>query len=163
MHRVLGIDPGLRHTGWAIIEVSLKSDEINYIESGVIKTDSTTALSKRLLEVHLGIIGIAKNHHIKHAAIEETFVNKNFISSLKLSQARAAALLTLEALDLAPHEYAATVVKKTITGNGHADKEQMFKMLKLLIKGTENVTSHDAADAIAIALCHVYLNKRTWS
>lgn len=156
MIRVIGIDPGLRNTGWAVIEVHKSNNEVKFIDCGVIKTTATLSLAERLHQLHLGIDDKVKMFAIQSAAIEETFVNMNYASSLKLSQARAAAMLSLTIAGLIPTEYAATTVKKTIVGTGRAEKDQVMKMLKLLIKGLNDIKSQDASDALAIALCHAH-------
>ena len=156
MIRVIGIDPGLRNTGWAVIEVHKSNNEVKFIDCGVIKTTATLSLAERLHQLHLGIDDKVKMFTIQSAAIEETFVNMNYASSLKLSQARAAAMLSLTIAGVPPTEYAATTVKKTIVGTGRAEKDQVMKMLKLLIKGLNDIKSQDASDALAIALCHAH-------
>ena len=156
MTRVIGIDPGLRNTGWAVIEVHKLTKEVKFIDCGVIKTTATLSLTERLHQLHLGIDEKVKMFAIQSAAIEETFVNMNYGSSLKLAQARAAAMLSLAIAGLIPTEYASTTVKKTVVGTGRAEKEQVMKMLKLLIKGLHDIKSQDASDALAIALCHAH-------
>lgn len=123
---------------------------------GVIKTTATLSLAERLHQLHLGIEEKVKMFAVQSAAIEETFVNMNYASSLKLSQARAAAMLSLAIAGLIPAEYASTTVKKTIVGSGRAEKDQVMKMLKLLIKGLNDIKSQDASDALAIAVCHAH-------
>ena len=156
MIRVIGIDPGLRNTGWAVIEVHKFTKEVKFIDCGVIKTTTTLSLAERLHQLHLGIDEKIKMFAIQAAAIEETFVNMNYASSLKLAQARAAAMLSLSIAGLIPSEYSPTTVKKTIVGTGRAEKEQVMKMLRLLIKGLNDIKSRDASDALAIALCHAH-------
>lgn len=156
MIRVIGIDPGLRNTGWAVIEVNKFTKDVKFIDCGVIKTTTTLSLPARLHQLHLGIDDKIKIFAVQSAAIEETFVNMNYASSLKLAQARAAAMLSLSISGLTPSEYSATTVKKTIVGTGRAEKEQVMKMLRLIIKGLHDIKSQDASDALAIALCHAH-------
>ena len=163
MIRVIGIDPGLRNTGWAVIEVQKLTKEVKFIDCGVIKTTSTLSLPERLYQLHVGIDEKVKFFAVQSAAIEETFVNMNYGSSLKLAQARAAAMLSLSIAGLTPAEYASTTVKKTVVGTGRAEKEQVMKMLKLLIKGLVDIKNPDASDALAIALCHAHHGINTYS
>lgn len=156
MIKILGIDPGLNKTGWAIIELQKLTNEVKFIDCGVIKTNPAQSLAERLHQLHLGIEEKVKMHTVHAAAIEETFVNMNYASSLKLSQARAAAILSLTIAGIFPAEYSPTTVKKTIVGTGRAEKEQVMRMLKLLIKGLGDIKSQDASDALSIALCHAH-------
>lgn len=152
---IIGIDPGLNSTGWAIVQIK-ETRRINYLNSGEIKTNTKQALDKRLYTLYKGLHGILTTHKPDIAAVEETFVNKNPRSSLHLCHARGAILLTLSISDVSNiYEYTPTHIKKSITGDGHADKKQMSKMLEHTIKDISNIT-HDATDAIAIALCHAY-------
>lgn len=152
MTRIIGIDPGLRNTGWAVIEA--KNGNIKLLDLGVINTDSKDSLPTRLLHLHNDIQSIIQIHTPQFAAIEETYVNKNYSSSLKLSHARAAAILSLSIANLTPLEYPAKTVKKTIVGTGNAEKEQVMKMLTYIIPGLKTITKLDSADALAIAVCH---------
>lgn len=152
MTRIIGIDPGLRNTGWAVIEV--KTGNIKLIDLGVITTSSNDSMPTRLLYLHNDIQSIIQAHLPQFAAIEETYVNKNFGSSLKLSHARAAAILSLSIAGLNPAEYPAKTVKKTVVGVGNAEKEQVLKMLSYIIPGLRTITKLDSADALAVAVCH---------
>lgn len=152
MSKIIGIDPGLRNTGWAIIEVHTGS--IKLIDLGVITTNSSDDISTRLLYLHNDLQSILNVHNPKHAAIEDTYVNKNFSSSLKLSHARAAAILSLSIAGLSPVEYPAKTVKKAVVGAGNAEKEQVLKMLSYLIPDLRKITKYDSADALAVAVCH---------
>lgn len=151
MVKIIGIDPGLRHTGWAIIESS--GNSIKFIDAGVINTDSGELLPQRLLFIHDNLAQIIQAHKPTHAAIEDTYVNKNFASSLKLAHARASAILTLSIHGLIPKEYPAKVIKRAIVGSGKAEKEQVAFMLKFLVPLAANLSA-DAADALAVAICH---------
>ena len=149
--RILGIDPGLRHTGWAVIDI--KGREIIYIASGVINTDAKQPMTERLTLIFREIVAIVKKFEPLSSGLEETYVNKNYGSSLKLAHARAAAMVAMNSNGLDVCEYAAKTVKKTVTGSGSADKAQVSKMLSLLMPGV-SIKSEDESDALAIAVCH---------
>ena len=156
MVKILGIDPGLNNTGWGVIEYF--DNRCVYISSGVIKTSAKEDDSCRLLKIHDGIAEVVKTYQPTKAAIEQTYVNNNFASSLKLAQARGAAILTLATQGLFPAEYQAKTIKKAVVGSGRADKTQMVEMLKFLLPGS-NIANPDAADATAIAICHAHYGK----
>lgn len=149
--RLLGIDPGLKHTGWGIIETS--GNKLSYVACGCISTDEKEPISFRLLRLHTELTKILELYKPDEAAIEETFVNKNALSSLKLGHARGALMMTVSLAGLTPKEYAATLVKKSVVGVGRAEKDQVMMMVKMLLKGAE-IKSADAADALAVAICH---------
>jgi len=149
--RILGIDPGLQHTGWGIIDY--KNNALSIVDFGVIHSTSKDPISDRLFKIHNDIKTIIASYSPTQAAIEETYVNKNFASSLKLAHARAAAILSLRINGLTPSEYGAKTVKKTLTGSGTADKTQVIKMLGFLMPGLI-VKNEDSADALAVAICH---------
>ncbi|MCE2991546.1 MAG: crossover junction endodeoxyribonuclease RuvC [Candidatus Jidaibacter sp.] len=149
--RVLGIDPGLRHTGWAVIEIN--SGTISYVASGVINTNSKKPLAERLGEIHKNLNTIILDHNTSSAAIEETYVNKNYSSSLKLAHARGAAMVTANACGVELTEYPAKTVKKTLVGNGSAPKDQVSRMLSIILPGVA-IRNEDESDALAIAVCH---------
>lgn len=150
---ILGIDPGLQKTGWGIIEKH--GSRLSYLGSGLIKTAASDGLPRRLAHLHEGIADIIKNWQPDTAAIEETFVNKNPASALKLGQARGA-LLTVPALyGIECAEYSANKIKKSIVGTGHAAKEQMSMMVKTLLP-TCGHPSEDEADALAVAITHAH-------
>lgn len=148
---ILGIDPGLQHTGWGII--LSEGNRLKYIDSGVINTNPKDDLANRLKFLSENLSKIIKNHNITEAAIEETFVNKNNLSSLKLGHARGALMVTISLAGISLAEYAATKVKKAIVGVGRAEKGQVGMMVKVLLPAAK-FTSEDAADALAIAICH---------
>jgi crossover junction endodeoxyribonuclease RuvC len=149
--RVLGIDPGLRHTGWAVIEID--SGSIQYVASGVINTDSALPIAARLAQIHANLNEIILNYNPGSAGLEETYVNKNYSSSLKLAHARGASMLTVSILGIELIEYPAKTVKKTVVGNGSAPKDQVSRMLSMLIPEIE-IKSEDESDALAVAVCH---------
>ena len=148
--RVLGIDPGLRVMGWGLIAVD--GSRLSHIAHGTLSGDGTT-LSARLMALHDGLCRILRTHAPDGAAVEQTFVNRDGAGTLKLGQARGVALLALAQAGLEPGEYAPNAVKKAVVGVGHADKRQVQHMVRLQLPGCD-VTQADAADALAIAICH---------
>ncbi len=147
---ILGIDPGLAASGWGIVQT--EGSALHFIDSGTIKTSSKAPLSERLMQIHTVLENVITNHNITHVALEETFQNSNPQSSLKLGHARGVAMLTAGLHNLPCHEVSATHVKKTITGNGRASKEQIMMMVKVLLPKAQFDSDH-AADALAIAIC----------
>ncbi len=150
--RILGIDPGLRHTGWGIIEAC--DNRLRFIAHGVVEPDPKRSLAERLQELFAGIQAVVRIHAPDECAIEESFVNKNPVSTLKLGHARAAAMLAPAAVGIAVAEYKPNVVKKSVVGAGHADKAQVAAMMRVLLPGCAADT--DAADALAVAVCHAH-------
>ncbi len=150
--RILGIDPGLQRTGWGIIDV--KGNKLTHISHGVVSTDSKIETSARLAKIFDELTQMLQLWLPTAAAIEETFVNKNPGSSLKLGLARGVAMLAPAKAGLAVAEYPANLVKKSVVGAGHAEKEQVQMMIKVLLPGVE--ASSDAADALAVAICHAH-------
>ncbi|WP_299816370.1 crossover junction endodeoxyribonuclease RuvC [uncultured Roseibium sp.] len=149
--RLLGIDPGLRRTGWGIIEAT--GNRLSFISSGTVTSDNKKSLAERLVELHEGLSDVVRLHDPAEAAVELTFVNKDAGATLKLGQARGIALLVPSLAGLPVAEYAPNLVKKTVVGTGHAEKGQIRAMVKVLMpRATFN--SDDAADALAIAICH---------
>lgn len=149
--RIIGLDPGLRRTGWGIVD----SDgvRLSYVASGVITPPSDDDLAYRLRALLEGIQGVIKSFRPAEAAVEETFVNENPKSTLKLGQARGAVLLAPATLGLAVAEYTPNLIKKSVTGTGHAEKRQVQAMISFLLpKATFD--SADEADALAIAITH---------
>ncbi|MDX9689960.1 MAG: crossover junction endodeoxyribonuclease RuvC [Alphaproteobacteria bacterium] len=150
---LLGIDPGLRHTGWGIIQQ--KDNRLSFIAAGRINPAANAEMAERLAQLSRELAEIIKTYHPDEAAIEETFMNKNAASALKLGQARGAAILTAAQAGLRVTEYAANKIKQSVTGYGHADKAQITAMVGMLLPGTGKL-SPDAADALAIAICHAH-------
>ncbi|MFD1704518.1 crossover junction endodeoxyribonuclease RuvC [Methylopila henanensis] len=149
--RILGVDPGLRRTGWGIIEAD--GSRLSFVASGVIVPDDALALAERLAAIHAGLCAVLAGHAPHEAAVEETFVNNNPSATLKLGQARGVALLVPALAGLTVAEYAPNLVKKTVVGAGHAEKRQIQAMIGVLLpKAT--FKSADAADALAVAICH---------
>jgi crossover junction endodeoxyribonuclease RuvC len=149
--KIIGIDPGLTKTGVGIIEV--KNNSLSFIASETIYSSASDPLAARLQHFHKSLVDIVKTHKPDEAAIEETFVNKNPVSSLKLGQARGALILSLALCGLKVEEYAATAVKKAVVGVGRAEKEQVQMMIKILLPKATFKTE-DEADALAVAICH---------
>ena len=152
--KILGIDPGLQKTGWGIIEA--EDNRLRFITCGLIKTDSELTLPERLAQIDLGMQEILTEHKPTDAAIQETFVNMNASSSLKLQCARGVAMVVPARMGIPVHEYAANLVKKSIVGNGHATKDQIEMMVRTLIPTVGRALGADEADAIAIAICHAH-------
>lgn len=151
MIRILGVDPGLQRTGWGMVEV--EGNRLRYIACGVITSKADWALADRLKVLHDGLLQVVALHKPCEAAIEETFVTANGVSTLKLGQARGTALVTLAIAGLPVAEYAATQVKKSIVGAGRAEKSQVAFMVSRLLPGAD-VKQADATDALAIAITH---------
>jgi crossover junction endodeoxyribonuclease RuvC len=151
--RLLGIDPGLRVTGWGLIET--RGNRLIYVADGVIRSDAKAVLADRLNQLFAGLNAVIEQLKPDEAAVEETFVNTNAASTLKLGQARGVALLAPARLGLPVAEYPANLVKKSVVGAGHAAKEQVQMMVRTLLPGCMT-QSPDAADALAIAICHAH-------
>ena len=154
--RIIGIDPGLRNTGWGIIGV--QGTRLSYLADGTIKSDATAPLAERLLQLHEQLRDVVASFAPDEAAVEETFVNKDARATLKLGQARGIAMLVPAQAGLSVAEYAPNLIKKTVVGAGHADKHQIQAMVKILLpRAMPN--SADSADALAIAICHAQHRK----
>ena len=151
--RIIGIDPGLNHTGWGVIEV--RANDLAHVANGTVHTRPDAPLAARLMSIHEGLRAIIHEHAPAEAAIEETFVNRDARATLKLGHARAAAMLAAAACGLAIAEYAPNRVKKTIVGVGHAQKRQVAAMVGMLLPKAK-IDSADAADALAVAICHAH-------
>ncbi|MEE2661794.1 MAG: crossover junction endodeoxyribonuclease RuvC [Pseudomonadota bacterium] len=151
--RLMGIDPGLRCTGWGIIEI--EGNRLSHIGSGAIKPDSADPLPVRLTQLFDRLCEVITSYCPSEAAVEETFVNKNPSSTLKLGQARGVVLLAPAKSDVPVAEYAANLVKKSLVGTGHANKLQVKTMVQILLPGSKPETT-DASDALAIAICHAH-------
>ena len=154
--RILGLDPGLRRTGWGVIE--LDGTRLSFVECGVVTSNSEMALAERLVALHEGISAVIERLRPDEAAVEQTFVNKDPVATLKLGQARAIALLVPARAGLIVAEYAPNQVKKSVVGVGHAEKEQVHAMVKVLLPHSTAKTP-DAADALAIAITHAHLSE----
>lgn len=151
--RIIGFDPGLRRTGWGVIEAA--GNRLSYVACGSVETDERADLALRLVTLHEGLARVLADHAPAEAAVEQTFVNKDGAATLKLGQARGIALLAPALLGLPVAEYAPNQVKKTVVGAGHADKAQIRMMLGVLLPKASPKTA-DAADALAIAITHAH-------
>jgi crossover junction endodeoxyribonuclease RuvC len=151
--RLLGLDPGLRNTGWGIVES--KGTRLMHIANGVVKSDARKSLAERLVELADGLEEVIAEWQPRSCAVEETFVNKNPTSTLKLGQARGIALLIPARAGLPVAEYTPNHVKKSVVGVGHAAKEQVDAMVQVLLPGVK-INGSDAADALAVAICHAH-------
>lgn len=154
--RILGLDPGLRRTGWGVI--TLDGARLAHVAHGVIAPTDSLPLSERLLAVFEGVTQVVAVHDPHEAAVEETFVTANGSSTLKLGHARAAAMLAPARAGLLVAEYAAKVVKKSLVGAGGADKAQVAFMVRRLLP-TAGEPSADAADALAVAIAHAHARR----
>lgn len=151
--RIIGIDPGLRRTGWGVIESD--GHRLVYIASGLVTSDGKAGLANRLVQLFEGLSGVLTAWNPEEAAVEHTFVNKDAAATLKLGQARGIALLAPALNGLAVAEYAPNMVKKTVVGSGHAGKEQIGAMIGHLLPKAK-AESEDEADALAIAITHAH-------
>jgi crossover junction endodeoxyribonuclease RuvC len=151
--RILGIDPGLRRTGWGL--VTAEGNRLAYVACGTVLTDDKAALATRLCVIHEGLRRVVAEFSPDEAAVEATFVNRDAVATLKLGQARGIALLVPAQAGLPVAEYAPNLVKKTIVGAGHADKAQIRMMIGVLLPRADP-KSEDAADALAIAVTHAH-------
>jgi crossover junction endodeoxyribonuclease RuvC len=150
---ILGIDPGLRHTGWGII--AQNGNRLSFVAAGRVSPDADLPMTLRLLALAEGIAEVIGAHEPDEAAIEETFVNKNARSALLLGQARGSAILALAQSGLSVAEYSANRIKQSITGNGHAEKVQIQAMIGILLPESGRLAA-DAADALAVAITHAH-------
>jgi crossover junction endodeoxyribonuclease RuvC len=148
---LIGLDPGLQTTGWGVIEA--QGNRLRHIANGTVKSRATDALADRLLALHDGLMAVIAAHTPDGAAVEEVFVNTNPQSTLKLGQARAAAMIAPARAGLVVAEYAARYVKKAVVGTGAADKDQIAFMVARLLPACGSPTA-DAADALAVAITH---------
>jgi crossover junction endodeoxyribonuclease RuvC len=151
--RIIGIDPGLRRTGWGVIEA--EGNRLIYVACGSVEPPDDLPLASRLLGIHEGLAAVLSVHKPMEAAVEQTFINKDGAATLKLGQARGVAMLAPAIFGIAVAEYAPNQVKKTVVGAGHADKHQIAMMLKILLPKADP-PSADAADALAIAITHAH-------
>ena len=151
--RLIGLDPGLRVTGWGIIEAA--DGKLRHVADGVVRSKTSDAMAQRLCAIHDGLRNVIETYRPESAAVEETFVNRNPQSTLKLGLARGVVILVPARAGLEVAEYAANRVKKSVTGTGHAAKDQVKMMVKTLLPQAEIQTA-DAADALAVAICHAH-------
>lgn len=162
MVRLLGIDPGLRCTGWGVIEAY--GNRLRHVGDGIIATDGDDSVPDRLKALHDALAGLLALHRPDEAAVEETYVNRNGAATLKLGYARGVALLAPALAGIPVLEYAAKSVKMAVVGTGGADKAQVQAMVRRLLPGAE-LRRADAADALAVAICHAHhrASRVAWS
>jgi len=153
MVRIIGIDPGLRNTGWGVI--SQEGSKLTYVADGALHSDGALSLAERLLQLHAQLIEVIREFDPDEAAVEETFVNTDARATLKLGQARGVLMLAPAMLKLPVSEYAPNTVKKAVVGAGHAEKDQVKHMVKLLLPKARMRTA-DSTDALAVAICHAH-------
>jgi len=152
--RILGLDPGLRVTGWGVVEA--QGNRLSHVADGVVTSDEAGDLATRLAQLHEGIMAVIDAWQPAEAAVEETFVNRNPHSTLKLGQARGVVLLAPARRGLPVTEYTPNAIKKAVVGRGHAEKAQVGLMVRTLLPGCDPSRA-DAADALAVAICHAHL------
>ncbi len=143
----------MRVTGWGVIDVA--GDRLAHVANGTVTSETGRPLAERLAAIHRGVGAAIADQRPEYAAIEETFVNKNAASTLKLGQARGVVMLAAALAGLEVAEYAANTVKKSVVGAGHGSKDQVRAMVRMLLPGC-GVTDSDAADALAVAICHAH-------
>ncbi len=154
---LLGIDPGLRNTGWGVI--SAEDNRLSHIADGRIVSTDSAPLAERLMQLFEGLQDVVRTYNPAEVALEETFVNVNAASTLKLGQARGVAMLVPATLSIPVAEYPPNLIKKSVVGAGHAAKEQVQMMVKTLLPGCL-IETPDAADALAVAICHAHHRER---
>ena len=151
--RIIGIDPGLRRTGWGIVEIA--GNRLGFLGCGSVTTNDKDPLSTRLLTIHDGLMRVLDEFRPDEAAVEQTFVNKDAKATLKLGQARGIAMVVPARVGVPVAEYAPNLIKKSIVGAGHGDKAQVRMMIGVLLPKADP-GSDDAADALAIAVTHAH-------
>jgi crossover junction endodeoxyribonuclease RuvC len=151
--RLLGIDPGLRFTGWGIVESD--GNRLRHVADGVIATDAALSVPLRLMALDAALAQLIALYRPQEAAVEETYVNRNATATLKLGYARGVALLAPARCGIAVFEYGAKTVKMAVVGTGNADKDQVGLMVRRLLPGSVEKRA-DAADALAVAICHAH-------
>ena len=151
--RIIGIDPGLRRTGWGMVESI--GNSLSFVAAGTVTSDATLDLASRLRQLYDGLSDVVHSYKPDEAAVEQTFVNKDAVATLKLGQARGIAMVVPALAGLKVAEYAPNAVKKAVIGVGHGDKKQIHMMVKVLMPRA-TFDTEDAADALAIAICHTH-------
>jgi crossover junction endodeoxyribonuclease RuvC len=156
--RIIGIDPGSGATGWGVIEA--RGSRLSFLAAGGIRPKRALSRAGRLAAIHEGLVGLIAAHGPDEAAVEETFVNASPRDALVLGEARGVALLAPALAGLAVAEYAANTIKKSVVGKGHAEKQQVAAMVRVLLPASGAASSGplaaDAADALAVAICHAH-------
>ncbi len=151
--RIIGIDPGLRRCGWGVIETN--GNRLGFIACGTLTPPTDLTLAERLAQLFTGLGDLVRRFAPHEAAVEETFVNQGARSALQLGQARGVVLMTPASMGVPVAEYAANLIKKSVVGAGHAEKAQIQAMVKILLPQAD-IASPDAADALAVAICHAH-------
>lgn len=151
--RIIGIDPGLQRTGWGVVDV--EGNRLAFVAAGLVASTAGDDLADRLVELHDGLAEVIRAFSPDEAAVEQTFVNVNPTSTLKLGQARGIAMLVPAKAGLRVAEYAPNAIKKAIVGAGHAEKRQIHHMVRILLPKAK-FEGDDPADALAIAICHAH-------
>ena len=151
--KLLGLDPGLRRTGWGIIVA--EDSRLGHLANGCVATEGGLGLAERLVQIYDGLARVIERYRPDESAVEETFVNRNPMSTLKLGQARGVVLLAAARAGLVVAEYSPNLIKKTVVGTGHAAKQQIQAMVGVLLPGCA-IAGADAADALAVAICHAH-------
>ncbi len=152
--RILGLDPGLRHTGWGLIQVC--GNMVKPLAHGTVHTDANLSLAERLNTLYQGLTSVIQEYRPDEAVVEETFVNMNPTSTLKLGMARGVVLLAPASYNVPVFEYSANKIKKSVVGVGHATKTQVLMMVQRLLPTLQSTLKPDAADALGAALCHAH-------
>jgi len=160
--RVMGIDPGLRNTGWGVIDA--EGNRLSHVANGVLRPDASCDTAERLLQLHEGLVTVLRRYRPDSAAVETSLSNRNAASTLKLGMARGTALVAAALQAIEVREYLPMIVKKAVVGTGHADKRQVAMMVARLLPGCD-IAAADAADALAVAICHAHnsATDRRWS
>ena len=151
--RVIGLDPGLRRTGWGVI--AAEGTRLTHLANGAVHTDDSLDTPQRLVQLHTELDAVLREHAPDAAAVEESLANKNAKTSLKLGVARGVVLLAPAQAGLQVTQYLPMIVKKAVVGTGHAQKQQVGPMVRRLLPGCE-LRTEDAADALAVAICHAH-------
>lgn len=159
---ILGLDPGLRNTGFGLVEAD--GNRLRHVADGVVSTDDSLSVASRLAALHTALAALLAEHHPDEAAVEETYVNRNPTSTLRLGQARGVVLLAPALAGIPVAEYGAMAVKQAVVGYGHADKDQVAMMVRRLLPAA-SLRRADAADALAVAICHAHhrATRRAWA
>ena len=159
---ILGLDPGLRNTGFGLVEAF--GNRLRHVADGVITTDDSQSVATRLAALHTALAALLESHRPDEAAVEETYVNRNPTSTLRLGQARGVVLLAPALAGIPVAEYGAMAVKQSVVGYGHADKDQVGMMVRRLLPAA-TLKRADAADALAVAICHAHhrATARRWA
>jgi crossover junction endodeoxyribonuclease RuvC len=157
--RILGLDPGLRQTGWGILDWDEFNGDLRYIACGVICPPLSEGLANRLADLHRKLVSVLQIYRPRVASVEETFVNQNPASTLKLGMARGVILAVPALENIELFEYSANRIKKCVVGVGHAQKEQVQSMIRILLPSVPVSLNANAADALATAICHAHFSK----